>query len=424
MSHTFSWVKAVAAAALLVPVVALAQDQDVIRITAGGSFERHSNIFRSSSSLSGPDFNLAFGGSSRSDTIFRGTLGLQFDREYSLQRFRLGATLLPQKFQTYDRFDHLGYSVDANWDWEFSGPFSGRVGARVDHGLMGFNQLLVRVAGGSGVIATQVDKNMITRTNPYFVARLRITPSWFVSGGVDQVRVTNSATAYVPGDFTANAVFGGFRYAPGTGTELDFELRSIRGKFDFLQLVDLNGNLLNPGIDNSYKETQALVRMSVRPSEDSLIGGFVGYSSRRYDALPQRDFSGPIAGLNVDWRPGGGFFMSTLLERQIALPGVFTANYIDVTRLRLSPRFELTGRTQLRGLFQYETWAFKGDPGLVTGTSTLRKDTLSTVGMGLTYEYTRTISFTADYRNERRSSNTTGLDYTNNVISGGLIGRF
>lgn len=419
MSFRQSWLRLFALGAWLLPAAAWAQDQDVLRITAGAAFERHSNLFRASERLSAADFNTAYGKTSRGDTILRGTLGFGFDREFSLQRFRANAVLLPQKFQTYSRFDHLGYRADVNWDWEFAGPLSGTVGARVDYGLMGFNQILVR----SGAVASQVDKNMITRTNPYFTGRLRITPSWFVVGGVDQVRVVNSATAFLSGNFTDTGGEAGVRFAPGTGTIAEFVVRSSRGKYDYLQLTDYLGQNLPQGVDNSYKQTHAMLRLQVRPSEDTTIGGSIGYMNRRYDATASRNFTGPTAELTLDWRPSGAFYLNTRFDRSIALPGIFSSSYIDVTRLTLAPRVVLTGKTAMTGLLEVSTWDYKGDPGLV-GSGLVRKDNMQVLGAGVLYEYSRAVTFNADFRHERRTSNIVNGDFTNNVIIGGVTGRF
>ena len=63
---------------LILSVSAYAQDQDVIRVTAGAGFERHDNIFRLDT---GVDPTAGYGKSARSDTILRGDLGILFDRE-------------------------------------------------------------------------------------------------------------------------------------------------------------------------------------------------------------------------------------------------------------------------------------------------------------------------------------------------------
>jgi exopolysaccharide biosynthesis operon protein EpsL len=401
----------------VLPISGYAQDQDVIRVTAGAAFERHDNIFRLDT---GVDPTAGYGKSARSETILRGDLGIQFDRELSLQRFRAGLNLQPNKYQNYSRFDHLAYTGELNWDWEISGPLSGRVGARFSRGLLGFNQILVR----SGAVTSAVDKNEISRLNPYFTARVRITPSWFLEGSVDQIKVSNSATAFLPGNFTTNGVEAGLRFAPGTGTELSFLGRSARGKYDFLQLTDFLGQNLATGVDNSFKQTEILTRLRVRPSEDTLIAGSIGYTQRKYDAFNQRNFGGLTSELSLDWRPSGGFFMNATLDRSIGLPGVFSANYIDITQLRLAPRLVLTGKTSLTGLVQYATWNYKGDPGIVNSPGLVRKDNIVTLQAGVLYDYSRAISFTADLRREQRTTNLVGADFVNNVIIGGVRGQF
>lgn len=420
MSLKTAWSSAVLLGIFAAPLAVQAQDQDVIRVTAAAGLERHSNLYRVSPLLAGPDFSAVYGTSQKSDTILRADFGITFDRELSLQRFQASAILNPQKFQNNSRFDHVGYSALLNWDWEISGPFSGRVGLRASNALMGFNQNRIRING----IGSIVEKNMLTRTNPYFEGRLRITPSWSLIGELEQVKVGNSAVEFLPGNNTATSVGGGLRFAPGTGTVLSFVGRSTRGKYEFLQLTDLLGQNLGAGVDNSYKQTEFLVRLNVRPSEDTLIGGMVGYQQRKFDSLNQRDFGGLVTEMNLEWRPTGALSVATALDRSIALPGVFSANYIDITRLRILPRFVLTGKTALTGAISYATWDFKGDPGIIGSPATSRKDTLLDLQVGVSYEYSRAVTLTADLRRESRSSSQLGADYSNNVLIAGIRGQF
>ena len=123
----------------------------------------------------------------------------------------------------------------------------------------------------------------------------------------------------------------------------------------------------------------------------------------------------------MDWRPGGAFFMGVDLIRDIGSQDLTTANFVDVTELRLRPTFRLTGKTSLAGLLSFQNRDFSADPRGVS-TAPIREDKLSRIGLSANWQYSRNILFTLGLRREARSSNTNNLDYDNNVLSlGGRI---
>lgn len=406
-----AWAPSFALALLALPMSVFAQDQDVIRVTVGAEVERHSNLLRLDQGVSPTTVTGDSSTTSRGDTLIRGTLGLGFDREYSLQRFRASALVSPTKYSNFSRFDHIAFSGDVNWDWEISGPLSGQVGFRASRTLLGFYAALGPVG----------DRNLVTRTEPYFVGRLRITPSWRLRMGLDQSQVSNSLANFKDGDFTANGTEAGIEFAPGTGTEFSVNLRNVRGKYPNLQTLSLLGvPFAGNGLDNSYKQNDLIARLRYRPSEDSLIGGFFGVTKRSYDIDGSRNYSGPTAGLELNWRPSGAFYMNANLNKRLDLPSVFTTNHVDVTELLLRPNVVLTGKTSLTGRLEYSDRRFSGDP--TTGFE--RKDTVFVYGVGAAYDFSRVLRFTADLIQEERSSNIAGGNFKNTIMWFGATGRF
>lgn len=405
-----SWIPSILAVFMALPACVQAQDQDVVRLRAGAEMERHSNLLRLDAGVSAAS---VYGGnvSSNSDTIIRGNLGISFDREYSLQRFRANALVTPAKYTNFTKFDHVGFLGDVIWDWELSGPLSGQVGFRASQALLGFY----------AAATTLTDKNMVTRTEPFFVGRLRITPSWRLRAGFDQAQIRNSLATFKVGDNTATGVEGGIEFAPGTGTEVSLNLRNVRGKYDNLQQVSLTGApIAGTGLDNSYKQNDLIARLRVRPSEDSLLGGFLGLSKRKYDFDESRNFSGLIAGLEMQWRPSGAFFMNANLNKRLDSPTIFTTNHVDVTELLLRPSLVWTGKITLNGRLDYSKRNFSGDPV----TNFERRDTITVVGIGAAYEYSRAFLFGLDLINESRSSNQAASDFKNTIIWLTATGRF
>ena len=396
--------------AVTVSFAAFAQDQDVIRIEGGGSLERHSNIFKLPS---GVDPTSIYGKSTRSDTIVRGNVGITFDREVSLQRFRADARIEPTKYVSYSKFDYLGYSGGLNWDWAIGQAIYGTLGVRVGQTLSSFLNTF-----------TTGDKNLERRQSYYGSAGLRLTPSWSAFVGIDQTRLDNSVALFQSSNYTYTSGEGGMRFAPGTGTEISLVARHTNGDYSNLQLFDVLGNVLAQGIDNSFKQNALLARMQIKPSDDSRIAGEIGYTKRDYNSVPQRDFSGVTAAMNLEWKPTGAFFMKVDLVRDLTSPNFLTANYVDLTELRLYPTVVLTGKMTLNGRLTYGQASYKGDPGFVASAGPVRKDNLTTVGAQLAYEFSRNLTFTADIRQERRSSNYNNFEFTDNIVGVGVLAKF
>ncbi|MGC1441525.1 MAG: outer membrane beta-barrel protein, partial [Burkholderiaceae bacterium] len=103
--------------------------------------------------------------------------------------------------------------------------------------------------------------------------------------------------------------------------------------------------------------------------------------------------------------------------RDIAEDQILSANYVDLTELRLRPTIRLTGKTSLAGLLSFQNRDYGGDPGFATGATLVRKDKNNVLGISADWQYSRNILVTLGYRREARSSNYPNLDYDNNVLS-------
>jgi hypothetical protein len=388
-------------------------DDPVIQIEGGATAERHSNIFKLAD---GVDPSGLFGKSNRADTVLRGNLGVIFDRDISLQRLRLEGRLEPTKYFTYSKLDFFGYSGSANLDWNLGSSIYGTAGVMMRQNLTSF----VGVTYGS-------DKNLERRNKIYGSAGLKITPNWSAFVGADHLVLDNSLSVFQSANYRLNGTEGGLRFAPGTGTELSFVGRHQKATYPNTQTFDLFGNVLPAPISNDYKQNDALVRLQVRPSEDSLIGGQFGYTKRSYASVPSRDFSGPTALLQMNWRPSGAFRMNTQLSRGLESANILIANYVDVTELMLLPSIQLTGKMTLNGRLVYSKVDWKGDPGLVTSnafTNGVRKDDLTTLGLQLMYDYSRNLSLSAEARQERRTSNYNAYKFVDNIMLFGILAKF
>ncbi len=384
------------------------QIEDVLSFEAGLDISRHDNIFLLTEGRNPPAF---FGDSKRGDTLLTGLFGVKFDRDVSLQRFTVTGRILPVKYVTYSQFDYVGYDVGANWNWAIGRPWFGTLG--LDRG-----QRASEFSETQGVN----DTNLQETTRLYFTGGLRLTPSWALIAGIDNTQLDNSVAQFLPSNYDFTGLEIGARYAPGTGTELDFLYRQTDGKYPNRQVTDSLGNLLGAAIDNGFSQDEFLIRTTYQPNEDARLVGQFGYTKREFDNLPQRNFSGPTARLTYDWRPGGRFFMGADLVRDIYSDEILTSNYVDVRRIVLRPTVRLTGKTSLNGTFSYSKLIYEGDPGFVANAAAVRDDTLIVYGVRFDWQYSRNVVFNLNLQRIDRDSNYVRQGYVDNVIGvGGKI---
>ena len=390
------------------PLEIFTEDRDVLQIHVGAEVERHSNIFALADGVS----PLAtYGKSSRSDTVFRGLVGVSFDRQVSLQRFRLDASVIPVKFAEYSRFDNVGYSLGGHWDWAVGRPWFGTLGLRLTSDLTPFGNYYIDA------------KNLERRAKVYASAGMRLTPRWAAFVGFDTETLDNSFSGVEAADYRFVSGETGLRYAPGTGTEVDFVWRHTAGEYPNRQVVDQLGNLLPNGIDNEFSQNALLARLQVMPSNDSRIAGRIGFTSRKFDNFSNRDFSGVTAGLNVDWKPSGAFTMRVELIRDIQSEELLTASYVDLTSLRLRPSIQLTGKTALFGRAIFSRASYEGDPSLL-GAAGPRKDDIRTLGIGVAYEYARNVTLNFEARRTERDSNYAAFEFSDTMLLANILARF
>lgn len=391
----------------IAPLEIFSQDRDVLQLHAGAEFERHSNLFALPDGVSP---SAVYGKSKRGDTALRALAGVTFDRQVSLQRFRLDASVLPVKMLEYSRFDHIGYSAGGHWDWAIGRPYFGTLGVRLTRAATPFGNYYID------------RENIERRARVYGSAGMRLTPDLAVFVGADSETLDNSYSGVQAADYRFVSAEAGLRFSRADARTVDLVWRHTNGDYPNRQVFDTFGNLLPGAIDNQFTQDAILARLQVRPSDDSTIGGQVGFTKRRFDNVPQRDFSGPTAGLNVEWRPTGLFTMRAELIRDIQSEELLTASYVDQTTLRLRPSYRLSGKIVLNGLVSRMRASYEGDPSIAGGSA--RKDDINIFGIGLGYEYSRTIRVNLDARRTSRTSNVSSVEYDDNVVSASILASF
>lgn len=374
------------------------QRDDVITTELSGTLTQQSNPFAVSNGSS--------------DTIFQGLVGLRFARDFSLQRLSVEAAATPTVFFDNSEYNYVGLRGGLQWDWEIGRPIFGQVVVRGTRDRTAFENLNL------------IGDNIYTQLGLRGLAGFRLTPSWAAFGAADYDTLSNSLISQQAADRDRTGFEAGFRYQPGSATEFDFLYRIEDGKYPNQQVLGSNGQPLPNRVDNGYSENSLLARLWYRPSDASRFGGVVGYSRRNYDNFGERDFSGPVLGFNAEWAQTGQLGWRLELLRSIESDQYsLSANYVDVKRIALRPRWQATGKVSIDFLAAYMLRDHAGDPGLAAG-SLQREDKVTQFGATTNIELARNLFAQLILSYTKRSSNYELYSYDNTLFGAGIRALF
>jgi hypothetical protein len=162
--------------------------------------------------------------------------------------------------------------------------------------------------------------------------------------------------------------------------------------------------------------------MALTPTGSSNLSGEIGFAERRFENLGQRDFSGVTANLTYRYAITGSVVLNAAVRRDINNADFIFASYTDARVLTAGATWQATGKLVARAGLEHRRISFDGDPGFIIGLSTLRKDTLRGISVGLDYEVLRRGVVYTQLRRDTRDSTFNGLDFQNtSVVIGAQI---
>lgn len=373
---------------------------DTVFISGNGGVTYDSNVFRVSSDLSPQQVNQFIGSSSKDDTIFNLGVGVSADVPYSRQHFQANLNVNDYKYMRFSDLDYVGGSGRAAWLWQVGDDWSGDVVYGLSRSLQSFNYF----------VSTQ--RNVIDRQYVSFDPRYRIAPNWELQAGVNYSMVRNSLESADVNDYNQSGWDLGTRYITPSGNSIGVRVQSWSARFP--NVFFFQGSL----VDNAYRDTRGSTFFDWRFSGASTVDGSVGYTQRRHENLPQRDFQGMTGSAGWTWTPSGKTSVRVVAGRDLGGLEDIAVTYARTYTFSAKPTYQLTGKVGLNGLAEYQDIRFLGNAGFgVTTTTSNRHDKLGILGAGLTYQASRTLQFGFNYTWSQRTSNVQFGDFKDQVVS-------
>lgn len=367
----------------------------VFAVRAGAGVTWDSNPFLLSSSA---DTQALLGTSDKSDIVSSAFVGIGIDKRYSLQRFYLDATKTANRHHNFSYLDFNPFQYRAGWDWRLGARLSGTISADRSQALVNY-----------GDFRNALLRNLVTTEHRLASLDGLVSGGWHVLLAATEDVSKNSVTFVQVPSNRRRGGDGGIKYLAQSGSSVEFHAASARGEY-----LD---QPLDPArlIDNGFRRSENYAIANLVLSAKSTLNGRLGWVKYKNDHFAQRDFSGTIGTLHYLWQATEklSFVLAAARDRTPFVED--TSSYVVNDTLSLAPSWRLSSNTALT--FTLSRTASDYDGAVIASTAPLRHDDLSSTELALNWTPLRSVTVNASLRHQRRSSNTAGFDFEDDVAT-------
>jgi exopolysaccharide biosynthesis operon protein EpsL len=388
---------------LLWSPVAWPLDNDRILFHAGANVTSDSNVFRLPSAV---DPQLFIGTTEKSDVSRTETAGVSLDLPYARQRFTGGFNISKTRFSRFPDLNYDGRDINAKWLWQLGNDLNGDITSSDTRTLAGFTNSQKRLRN---ILDNQTDGVNVTYL---------ISPSIRAEAGFMRSRLDNGEAERQVNDFTSDSLRTAIKYTPSSGNSFGIEARTDNASFP--NQLNIAGSILG----NDYRQHTLEGLFDYRPTGIWRFYGRIGRLNREYRDLSERNFSGEIENVGVDWIATAKSSVSVVARNDLTAFQDLTTNYMRLQSITVRPTWNATTKLTLQLSYSYEKRDYLGDPGFILGITERRVDRLHNEGATLSYQPTRNVLLSVSWQHEKRSSNFLFNEYDARILSGNLQGQF
>lgn len=367
---------------LSIPAFSIADERDPISAIAGVSREYDNNLFLLESGK-------------QSDRITKAYAGIQLDKLYSLQRFKVNYTINASRYQKNTRLNFNSHNYDAAWLWSLTPRLTGKLYADRKETLNSFQDF--RNFNASTI------RNIRVSQTQHFEADYSPHGVWHLLGGITRNEATNSADFVQQDSFSSVGLDAGVRYDFRSGSSI--LLMAHRRDGDFGRKNPNFSSLFDTG----YKETETEARLNWLLSGHSRLNLRTAYLRRNHDTFSQRDYSGMVGSLDYLWFPTGKLQIGVSANTNLGSFWNIDSSYTRENTFSVSPVYNFSNKIRLTGIASISERRFLGE-GLIPSTNRLDKARL--IGAGIDWSPWSKFTLGVDLRYSKRDSNITGFDFT------------
>lgn len=374
---------------------ALAQVEDTFKLSAAYSQQTDSNLFRLPA---GANVTALTGKPSAAEQISITSLGLSFNKAYSLQRFELNLGLIDYQYQNFSYLSFAAHNYDAAWRWSVTPRLHGNLTTERTETLnsfadyQGFDQ-----------------RNQRTNTNTRFDAAYELNGSWRLLAGVAQSSQTNQQALVAEGDYNTTSADLGLGFAYASGSSFTYALKNTNGTY-------LNRVLPSTGLhDDGFHQIDHELKLQWVLSDKSVANLSATHLSRTHPHHAQLNYSGLTTAVDFNWNITGKSALTARWARELSSYQTSNASYRQTDRFSLGPVWQVSPKAAIRLRHEFAKTNYLGSPtGVVT---TQRSDTTRDTSLSFDWQPYQSLTLSASLQNASRVSSLAGVDFDSDMAT-------
>jgi hypothetical protein len=383
-------------------------DARPLSLTVRQGWRRSSNLYALSASAAQAQPAL-----SGADTVMVSGLRAAYDRRAGAQEIALWADVSNNTYRRFDDLDNVAWSAGGQLNWQLGRQWYGTLAG-------GSQRLLNPFSNQNRAIRNQLALNSLASSVGY-----RFGTRWSVFAGADFASRRNGEPLFRESDLDQTGLETGMRYQHPTGdADASVVLRTVRGRFLNAQTSDALGDPLAQSIDNAFRDRSLLLRGALRLSAPSYVVGEIGITSRRFDTLSGRNFSGLTGSFLWQWQPTDPLRTEVYVRRNLGPIQLASASSVDAIQAGVAVSWRIAPKVTLGAHAGWDRYVYVGDSAGVAGQGAERRDRVRVIGVSATWQAWRNVQLIADHRRELRSSNYSVFHYDVDITSVFVQARF
>lgn len=345
------------------------ESTNAFQLRAGLGAEHDSNVLRQPNAVS--------------DTVANASLGLKFDRRYSLQRLRADIEAATYRYSDHSELNYSTINYNAAWDWSFTPKLHGTVSADRKQ----YRETSTDTLTGTNRVGRRTERTELAE------GIYEIGAAWRALAGVSHT----SAKSTEPNSYDASPVvrsaYVGAGYELASGTSITARFRHGNGEYTDPTAGAATGD---------FRENEADVLLKWPVTAKTAVEARIGHLDRKHSSAPQRDFSGLVGNATVNWEITGKTRLLAQVAHDLSASGLATGGHVESNRFFIQPVWKPTVQTAVNLRYEYirRTWHDipVGSPDLG------RNERIQNVLLGFEWQPRPKIAVSASIRNERLRS--------------------
>lgn len=381
-----------AASVLVHAPAAVANEGDVVNLSAAVTMMHDNNMFRLA-----PNANPAnYGLEGRSDTITMTSLGLNLNKMVSRQQLIGNISFADTSYKRNSYLDFLALNYDGKWLWAVGTRWTGEFALDRAESLNTYSDYTTN---------NYRARNVRLIENERFTANYWFHTSWAAFLGVSRNSVTNEQALLAESDYEASGFNYGVRFRPVSGNTVALRIRQLDGRYSNRQFnaaaqadngfshngVDLEANWLLTG------KTQLRSRLE--------------YLERKHDHFVSRDYSGWAGNLDLVYAITGKSNLTFGYKHDLAAFQQSTSSYYELDELNLGARWAATDKISTSARLGYGKRSYHGAIAPLPAGVEPRQDKTTRAGIDISYRPLRWFEIKAGMNYEKRNVNDDRYDY-------------